>query len=108
MIASAKDRLHRHGMTACTLLLLFALLGLDAAHFNHHYAEAAAHADGDADHHHDGWECAVFHSGLLTEASFVASVPEAPVARLTPPRPRRHAAEPDVDAHAPRAPPHAS
>jgi hypothetical protein len=95
----------RLSMAACALALLCGLAALEYAHFRHHYVEAAAHTDGDEDHRHDERMCAVFHSGLLTESSFVVPIPESAAARLPAAPTRRRSAEPDVAAHAPRAPP---
>ncbi len=108
MFVPPTDRTRRAGLAACGLLLLLALTGLETAHFRHHYDEAAAHADGDGHHHHDEWECAVLHTGLLIEVAFEVPVPEAPAARLAPESTRGGPAEPDVLANAPRAPPRTS
>lgn len=88
------------------LVLMVGLATLEYAHFRHHWLEAVAHAEHDADHRHDEHACTVLHEGVLVEATFEVPVLESPVERRLVPETLQRPVPPDQVAHAPRAPPH--
>ncbi len=108
MFISLDMTLRRTVMTVFAFALMMGLGGLDIARSRHYCEDAAAHAEHDADYEHDEWECAVLHSGLITEASFNNPVPETSVSFIPVAKVLCRPVTPDLVAQAPRAPPRAS